>query len=213
MTARPDNLDRYVWLSQLRAFGVVLVLVYHFFPAVLPGGFIGVDVFFVFSGFLITSLLLREYQRNGSIALLGFYRRRLRRLLPAILVTLLVVLPLTFLVSADFRAGIVKQVAAMLGWATNFYEIANGQSYANQLLPHLFVHTWTLSIEMQFYLLWGLLLSRLLPALANRANKANKNVEGLRFAGTKGPQQGAALPPTASGGAGRPGGLRFSGIL
>ena len=179
MTARPDNLDRYVWLSQLRAFGVVLVLVYHFFPAALPGGFIGVDVFFVFSGFLITSLLLREYQHNGSIALLGFYRRRLRRLLPAILVTLLVVLPLTFL---DFRAGIVKQVAAMLGWATNFYEIANGQSYANQLLPHLFVHTWTLSIEMQFYLLWGLLLSRLLPALANRANKANKNVDGLRFA-------------------------------
>jgi peptidoglycan/LPS O-acetylase OafA/YrhL len=175
MTARHDNLDRYVWLSQLRAFGVILVLIYHFFPAVLPGGFIGVDVFFVFSGFLITSLLLREYQRNGSIALLSFYRRRLRRLLPAILVTLLLVLPLTLLISPDFRAGIIKQVAAMLGWVTNFYEIANGQSYANQLLPHLFVHTWTLSIEMQFYLLWGLLLSRLLPVLAKRAAQDVEN--------------------------------------
>ncbi|MDR1421486.1 MAG: acyltransferase, partial [Coriobacteriales bacterium] len=157
---------RYVWLSSLRAFGVVLVLLYHFFPKLCPGGFIGVDIFFVFSGFLITSLLVREFGTRGHISLASFYRRRLKRLLPAVVATLLVTLPLSMLISEDFRVGIAEQVAAVLGWTTNFYEIANGQSYASQLLPHLYVHTWTLSIEMQFYLLWGAVLAFAIPAFS-----------------------------------------------
>ncbi|MDR1359147.1 MAG: acyltransferase, partial [Coriobacteriales bacterium] len=158
--------SRYVWLSSLRAFGVVLVLIYHFFPAVLPAGFLGVDVFFVFSGFLITSLLVREYSVKGSISLGAFYLRRLKRLLPAIIAMLVVILPLALLISPDFRVGIAEQVAAVLGWVTNYYEILNGQSYANQLLPHLFVHTWTLSIEMQYYLIWGLVLWLVIPRVS-----------------------------------------------
>ena len=154
----------FVWLSCLRAFGMILVLIYHFFPEVLPAGFIGVDVFFVFSGYLITSLLVKEFLDNGRIRLLDFYRRRVRRLLPAVLFMLLTILPLALLLSPDFRAQLLSQTAAVLGWVTNFYEIAHGQSYADNLMPHLFVHTWTLSIEFQFYLIWGAALTVAIPA-------------------------------------------------
>jgi peptidoglycan/LPS O-acetylase OafA/YrhL len=160
--SKPE-LTRFAWLSLLRAYGVVLVLVYHFYPEVLPAGFLGVDVFFVFSGYLISSLLIRESLTTGHISLLGFYRRRVRRLLPAVAFMLLTMLPLSLLISPDFRVGIAQQTAATLGWVTNFYEIANGQSYAATLLPHLFVHTWTLSVEMQYYLLWGAVLCLILP--------------------------------------------------
>jgi peptidoglycan/LPS O-acetylase OafA/YrhL len=155
----PDN---FVWLSSLRAFGVVLVLVYHFFPELLPGGFIGVDIFFVFSGYLITSLLVREFKYKGKIEILSFYKRRIRRLLPALIFMLISMIPLSLLLNADFRVGIMQQSAAALSWVTNIYEIANGSSYANNLLPHLFVHTWTLSIEMQYYLVWALVVSIIL---------------------------------------------------
>ncbi|MDR1713452.1 MAG: acyltransferase [Coriobacteriales bacterium] len=150
-----DGISSYAWLSLLRAFGLVLVLLYHFFPTWLPGGFIGVDVFFVFSGYLITSLLLREYEQNNRVRLLAFYERRVRRLLPAMAFMLICTLPLAMLISPDFRAGILQQVAAALGWVSNYYEIATGGSYANALLPQLFVHTWTLAVEMQYYLFWG----------------------------------------------------------
>ena len=164
---------QYVWLASLRAFGVVLVLLYHFFPALLPGGFIGVDVFFVFSGFLITSLLVREFSSKGRIKIFAFYLRRLKRLLPAIMAMLAVALPLSLLISPDFRVGIAEQTAAVLGWVTNYYEILNGQSYANQMLPHLFVHTWTLSIEMQYYLFWGALLA-LIITLFSSASQSDR---------------------------------------
>ncbi|MDR1358284.1 MAG: acyltransferase [Coriobacteriales bacterium] len=167
-TQQPQPLDKYVWLSLLRAFGVILVLTYHFAPSIMPGGFIGVDVFFVFSGYLITSLLVREYVETGKVRLFAFYLRRFRRLLPAVLAMLLVSLPLALLISPDFRVGILKQVSAVLGWVTNYYEIINGQSYSDRLLPHLFVHTWTLAIEMQYYLIWGLVLALLIRIFGKR---------------------------------------------
>jgi peptidoglycan/LPS O-acetylase OafA/YrhL len=144
---------------------VVLVLIYHFFPDVMPGGFIGVDVFFVFSGFLITSLLVREFMDQGRVNISAFYARRIRRLLPALLAMLLLILPLSLLISADYRTQLAQQVAAALGWVTNFYEIAAGQSYADSLLPHLFTHTWTLGVEMQYYVVWALVLCIALPLL------------------------------------------------
>jgi peptidoglycan/LPS O-acetylase OafA/YrhL len=143
------------WVSLLRALGLVLVLIYHFFPAVLPGGFIGVDIFFVFSGYLICSLLLQEFEDTERLALPRFYHKRIRRLLPAALFMVLVTLPLLLLISPDFRPAIAKQTAAVLGWCTNYYEISTGQSYENALLPHVFVHTWTLAVEMHFYFVWG----------------------------------------------------------
>jgi peptidoglycan/LPS O-acetylase OafA/YrhL len=173
-TGSPEPPKSLKWLNSTRALGVVLVLVYHFFPDLLPGGFIGVDIFFVVSGYLITSLLIREYEESGRLQLSAFYWRRWRRLFPALMTTLLVCLPLLLLISPDFRVGIVQQSAAALSWTTNYYEIVTGQSYEAQLLPHLFIHTWTLSIEMQYYLAWGLLvlvvfaLSRAFPKLSPR---------------------------------------------
>jgi peptidoglycan/LPS O-acetylase OafA/YrhL len=143
------------WVSLLRALGLVLVVIYHFFPSVLPGGFIGVDIFFVFSGYLIGSLLLQEFENTEKLSLPRFYHKRIRRLLPAALFMVMVTLSLLLLISPDFRASIVKQAAAVLGWCTNYYEISTGQSYENALLPHVFVHTWTLAVEMHFYLIWG----------------------------------------------------------
>ncbi|MDR2671897.1 MAG: acyltransferase [Coriobacteriales bacterium] len=157
------TLDTYSWLSLLRAFGVILVLGFHFFGSFVPGGFIGVDVFFVFSGYLITSLLVREFLEAGRVSLLAFYKRRFRRLAPALVTMIVVTMVLALSISADFRADIAHQIAASLGWVTNFYEIASGQSYADTLLPHLFTHTWTLAIEMQYYLVWGAVVTVLLP--------------------------------------------------
>jgi peptidoglycan/LPS O-acetylase OafA/YrhL len=146
------------WLNSLRALGVVLVLIYHAFPALLPGGFIGVDIFFVVSGYLICALLIREQESTGSIRLIAFYVRRLRRLFPAMLVMVLFGLTISLLVSPDFRVDCLRQGAAALSWSTNSYEILSGGSYEAQLLPHLFIHTWTLAIEMRYYLVWALVV-------------------------------------------------------
>jgi peptidoglycan/LPS O-acetylase OafA/YrhL len=146
------------WLNSMRALGVLLVLIYHFFPSFLPGGFIGVDIFFVVSGYLITSLLIREFESGRGGGLPAFYHRRWRRLFPAICAMLLTCLPLSLLISPDFRVDVARQSAAALSWTTNYYEILTGQSYEAQLLPHLFIHTWTLSVEMQYYLIWGALV-------------------------------------------------------
>jgi peptidoglycan/LPS O-acetylase OafA/YrhL len=150
------------WLNSMRALGVLLVLVYHFFPSLLPGGFIGVDIFFVVSGYLITSLLLREYGATGRIGLAAFWRRRWCRLFPAICAMLLATLPLSLLISPDFRVDAARQSAAALSWTTNFYELITGQSYEAQLLPHLFIHTWTLSVELQYYLIWAAAVAAIL---------------------------------------------------
>ncbi|MDR1015830.1 MAG: acyltransferase [Coriobacteriales bacterium] len=182
------------WVSALRALGVVLVVVYHFFPSVLPGGFIGVDIFFVFSGYLICSLLLQEFERTDGLSLLRFYHRRIRRLLPAALFMVMATLPLLLLVSPDFRVSIGRQAAAVLGWCTNYYEIATGQSYENALLPHVFVHTWTLAVEMHFYLLWGavaLLGTAAVRVLVGKAVPARGPKDGERPSGTEGPVQAA----------------------
>lgn len=149
---------RIKWFSLVRITGLLLVLLYHFFKTRFAGGFIGVDVFFTFSGFLITALLLDEYTDRGSIDLVRFYRRRFYRIFPPLLLMVLLVMPFTFLVRRDFVADIGQQIAATLGFTTNFYEIFTGSSYESQFIPHLFVHTWSLAIEVQFYLFWALVL-------------------------------------------------------
>ncbi|WP_225047317.1 acyltransferase family protein [Lacticaseibacillus kribbianus] len=147
--------QRINWFSLVRITGLILVLTYHFYPDALAGGFIGVDVFFAFSGFLITSLMIDEFASSQDFDLLGFYRRRFYRIVPPLVLSVLVVLPLTLLVSPDFRAGIGQQVTAALGFVTNYFEIATGGSYETKFIPHLFVHTWSLAVEMHFYVLWG----------------------------------------------------------
>ena len=147
---------RIKWFSLIRITGLLLVFLYHFFQTVFPGGFFGVDVFFTFSGFLITSLLLEEFGQKGKIDILGFFRRRFYRIFPPVVLMILVVMPFTFLIRQDYVAGIGGQIAGVLGFMTNFYEMLTGGSYESQFIPHLFVHNWSLAVEVHYYILWGL---------------------------------------------------------
>lgn len=147
---------RIKWFSMVRVTGLLLVLLYHFFQKLFPGGFLGVDVFFTFSGFLITALLIDEFSQSKKIELLAFFRRRFYRIVPPVIVMVLVVMPFTFLIRRDFVAGIGTQIAAVMGFVTNFYEMMTGGSYEAHFIPHLFVHNWSLAVEVHYYLLWGL---------------------------------------------------------
>ena len=147
---------RIKWFSLIRITGLLLVLLYHFFQTIFPGGFFGVDVFFTFSGFLITALLIEEFSKNHEIDLVGFFRRRFYRIVPPVVLMVLVTMPFTFLVRQDYVAGIGGQIAGVLGFMTNFYEMLTGGSYESQFIPHLFVHNWSLAVEVHYYVLWGL---------------------------------------------------------
>lgn len=149
---------RYGGLDGLRAIAVALVLVYHFFPAALPGGFLGVDIFFVISGFLITSLLIREHQLNDRIALGAFWRRRARRLLPALALVLLVCSSLALIIGGDVLLGIGAQIFGSVFFISNWVFIGRGTDYFAHDNPELFRNTWSLAIEEQFYLVLPLLV-------------------------------------------------------
>jgi len=144
-------------IDTLRAVGIILVIIYHLFTEYLPGGFFGVDMFFVISGFLVTSLFLKERNDKGGVNIISFYVRRVQRLLPPLALMVVVTLALSLLITPDLRVGMREQTAAVFGWVTNFYEIGLGGSYEDQFIPRLFVHTWALGVEMQFYLIWGLI--------------------------------------------------------
>jgi len=147
---------RIKWFSLVRITGLLLVLLYHYFQGVFPGGFIGVDIFFTFSGFLITALLIDEFAKKKEIDIQGFFRRRFYRIVPPLVFMILVVMPFTLLIRKDFVAGIGTQIAAALGFVTNFYEMLSGGSYESQFVPHILIHTWSLALEVHYYVLWGL---------------------------------------------------------
>lgn len=157
ISSKPKRL-KIKWFSLVRITGLFLVLGYHFFQNTYPGGFVGVDVFFAFSGFLITSLMFDEFAASGSFKLGSFYQRRFYRIVPPLILSVLIVMPFTYLVGTDFITGIGKQIAAAFGFVTNYFEIATGGSYENNFIPHLFVHTWSLAVEMHFYIIWGFLV-------------------------------------------------------
>lgn len=145
-------------LDGLRAIAVLLVIVYHFWPTILPGGMIGVDIFFVISGFLITSLLLREGALNGRIALGSFWVRRARRLLPAIALMILVLGPVSLIVGGDIQVNLGRQLLGAATFSSNWISIFAGNDYFAQTSPELFTNFWSLAVEEQFYVLWPLLI-------------------------------------------------------
>ncbi len=155
---RTAHQPRLSGLDGLRAIAVTMVLVYHFFPAALMGGFLGVDVFFVISGFLITSLLRREWETTGRIALFAFWRRRARRLLPALGLVLLTTSSIALLIGGDVLLNIGSQIAGSAFFVSNWVFIGLGSDYFAHDNPEIFRNTWSLSIEEQFYVLLPLLL-------------------------------------------------------
>jgi peptidoglycan/LPS O-acetylase OafA/YrhL len=167
--ARAGRSARIPGLDGLRAIAVAAVIAYHLFPGALPGGFLGVDVFFVVSGFLITTLLLREVRDGGRLQLARFWARRARRLLPALVVVLVVSIPAAALADRDLLVGIGRQVVGALTFSTNWLAISAGSSYFDATQPELFQTFWSLAIEEQFYLVWPLLLAVLLAACPARA--------------------------------------------
>lgn len=145
-------------LDGIRALAAVAVLLYHTYPQLMPGGFVGVDVFFVLSGFLITGLLEREYLKTGQLNLRKFWLRRFRRLFPAVFTTVLVCLPLAYLVDSDLLTRIKSQVIGSLTFTYNWIQIWQHQNYFDSNYLMLFTNMWTLAVEQQFYLLWPLVL-------------------------------------------------------
>jgi peptidoglycan/LPS O-acetylase OafA/YrhL len=147
-------------LDGLRALAVAAVIAYHFGAGWASGGFLGVDAFFVLSGYLITSLLLTEWGRDGRISLAGFWVRRARRLLPALLVVLgVVALYAAALAPASQLNTLRSDGIASLFYFANWHFVLSGQSYFDLFaLPSPMRHLWSLAIEEQFYLVWPLVV-------------------------------------------------------
>jgi peptidoglycan/LPS O-acetylase OafA/YrhL len=143
----------------LRAVAVGLVIAGHAGLSGFEGGFVGVDVFFVLSGFLITTLLLRETDRSGTVSISQFYARRARRILPAATATMLVVLAYSAVVLPQTRTD---QIAGDAGWAAlflaNVHFAREAVDYFHSAAPSPFQHYWSLSVEEQFYVVWPLLV-------------------------------------------------------
>jgi peptidoglycan/LPS O-acetylase OafA/YrhL len=147
-------------LDGVRAFAVLGVMMYHYGLAAMPGGFAGVDAFFVLSGFLITSLLLGEHGVTGRITLGTFWARRARRLLPALVVLIIVVtLYVRFVLGPQAYPGLRADAFSSLFYFANWHFIFSGSSYfaqSQQVSPLL--HTWSLAIEEQFYIVWPIVV-------------------------------------------------------
>jgi len=142
-------------LDGLRALAIIGVLLYHAGIDWLPGGFLGVDVFFVISGFLITSLILEEYDRSGRIDFKRFYLGRARRLLPAVVVLLIVVGIAVLFVYQDALSAFRQDALATIFYVNNWWYVLVDQSYFESMgRPPLLKHLWSLSVEEQFYLIW-----------------------------------------------------------
>ncbi len=140
-------------LDGLRAVAVIAVMIYHADAGWLPGGYLGVEVFFTISGYLITALLITEFERTGSVDLIDFWKRRARRLLPALGVLLVGVAVLSLFTARDALGNLTGQAAAALAYVTNWSLILTEQSYFESFgRPPLLQHLWSLAIEEQFYL-------------------------------------------------------------
>jgi peptidoglycan/LPS O-acetylase OafA/YrhL len=157
----------------LRAIAILLVVACHAKVTWLAGGFVGVDVFYVLSGYLITGLLVQEIHTTGTLRFANFYARRLRRLLPALLLMLAVVCVLgRLLLAADGQDQQALAATSAALWLSNFhFAFANMDYFAPGAETNLFLHTWSLGVEEQFYLVWPLLVVLAMGAWAGAKEK------------------------------------------
>ncbi|MBA3495912.1 MAG: acyltransferase, partial [Gemmatimonadales bacterium] len=161
-------------IEGLRGIAVLLVVLYHAGVPGMSGGFTGVDVFFVLSGYLITELLVKEVERTGRVNFLNFYARRARRLLPAAVLVLAVTLLASALVFAPVaRLRFVKSAIATALYVSNFQFLRETADYfGDNISSDPFLHTWSLAVEEQFYLVWPVLVALGLGARASRGRVA-----------------------------------------
>ncbi|HVY77074.1 MAG TPA: acyltransferase family protein [Solirubrobacterales bacterium] len=156
-------------IDALRAVAVLAVFLYHAGVGWMPGGFLGVDVFFVISGYLITSLLLSERRRTGKVRLGQFWLRRARRLLPAVGVLIAVTMIVAAIAEPERLAELRGDAIASLAYVANWHFVLEHQSYFDQFQrPSLFRHLWSLSVEEQFYLFWPLAFAGGMALLGRR---------------------------------------------
>jgi peptidoglycan/LPS O-acetylase OafA/YrhL len=163
--AEPSNISRVPYLPGLdgmRALAVVAVMIYHADSEWLPGGFLGVEVFFVISGYLITLLLIAEQERTGRIHLGQFWLRRARRLLPALFVMLFLLITYTTIFRSDALGKLRGDVLAGVFYVSNWYQIWVGAGYSSTGDFAPLRHLWSLAVEEQFYLVWPLVMVVLL---------------------------------------------------
>ena len=160
------NNSRYVpALDGLRAFAVLAVIAYHMKFNWAPGGLLGVTMFFVLSGYLITGLLLREYETSGTISLKGFWIRRVRRIIPAVVFAVLGIALLCSIFDHALLTKMRPDVIPTLLFVNNWWQILHNVSYFQALgEPSPLTHFWSLAIEEQFYLVWPLALLACLKA-------------------------------------------------
>ncbi|MDP9336042.1 MAG: acyltransferase, partial [Actinomycetota bacterium] len=163
--ARPSTLRYAPGLDGLRALSVLAVVVFHHYliggheAGWAPGGFLGVEVFFVVSGYLITSLLLTERRETGRVSLRVFYMRRARRLLPALFTLLGGVVAYSLLFLPDAIGTLRSDAVAALTYTSKWWQMIAHRSYFAQAgRPELLKHLWSLAIEEQYYLAWPFLL-------------------------------------------------------
>ena len=159
-------------MDGLRAIAVLGVVFYHLDLPWLPGGFLGVDVFFVLSGFLITTLVLEEIERTGRLSLRSFYLRRARRLLPALLLVLAVMSLLAVVVLPEELAELRRDVVGALLYVSNWTYVFSDQSYFEAAgRPPLLQHLWSLAVEEQFYLVWPAVVAAAMVAGRRRVRR------------------------------------------
>ena len=148
-------------IQGLRAVAVGLVVIFHIFPNLVSGGYVGVDVFFVISGYLISSLLIRRVERDGRVNFKQFYISRARRLLPAACLTLIVTgLACLFILPKSQLSGVGREILASAFYLENFFLYFQGRDYlASETAPSPMQHFWSLSIEEQFYIFWPFVIA------------------------------------------------------
>ena len=180
---RPHHTISYLpGLDGLRAIAVLAVIVYHANKNWLPGGFLGVEVFFVISGYLITLLLINESQQQGRISFKSFWIRRARRLLPAMWTLLLGVTMYASLFEREELGKLRGDVIAAFVYVFNWFKIWSGSSYFDASALDPLRHLWSLAVEEQFYLVWPLLIALVMKRFGRRPAKLGVIFLGISIA-------------------------------
>lgn len=159
---KPINPRYMPGLDGVRAVAVIAIIIYHLNPQWLSGGFLGVDTFFVISGYLITSLLLTEYHNTGKIELMSFWLRRVKRLIPAVLFLVMGVIVLSLIFMPTEIQKVRADTIAAIFYVSNWWYIMQNVDYFEQFAVQPLKHLWSLAIEEQFYLVFPIVLLSLL---------------------------------------------------